>query len=234
MSPLTTPTLERPRAVFELYDGEDSGPPSRTWSTEDIFPTNGRPPPISDSQHLQLPEHPPSNDERRKTYPLTNNTNLPSNSSGPTGILKRNVSRRWSAAITDIADDLEFLRELEYELAHGGVSSIGTNDIPAWSASGSCIGHSDDGHGRYSGMGLMANPGAVVSEDGHASQAYDPYAEAVRLDNARKAIMCVREIVRTERSYLNHLVSASEREVSNGFVLEFGTCLDERLRLICS
>jgi hypothetical protein len=48
---------------------------------------------------------------------------------------------------------------------------------------------------------------------------YDPYVEVAKeaelglLETIKKAMMCVREIVRMERSYLAHLVSASERAV---------------------
>lgn len=59
----------------------------------------------------------------------------------PAPISRHRSSRRWSTAITEIADDREFLRELDYELlAHGGASSIGAHDVQAWSADGSVIG----------------------------------------------------------------------------------------------
>lgn len=83
---------------------------------------------------------------------------------------------------------------------------------------GSSTGHghgvtmSEIGHVRTSGEAHNISPRHYLHPSSPQSS-YDPYAEAARLDMARKAMMCVREIVRTERSYLAHLRNAGEREV---------------------
>lgn len=115
---------------------------------------------------------------------------------------RRRTSRRWSSAVTNIADDVEFLRELDRQLRTDGRESIGLEDLLASPdvkmAGGN---HEHDGEGEEG------------TSDDHE---YNPYKEVEvgLLDTMKRAMMCVREIVRTERSYLAHLMSAREREVS--------------------
>lgn len=61
----------------------------------------------------------------------------------------------------------------------------------------------------------------LQQEDLVEESADDSYEEGLLL-TMKKAMMCVREIVRTERSYLAHLMSAQEREVSRYQTSEVG------------
>ena len=91
--------------------------------------------------------------------------------------------RRWSAAVADIPDDNDFLRELDRRLELGGASSIGMHDIGD---------NSTDEAGE---------PGSSGSSGRWAA--------------TRRAMLCVREIIRTEKSYLDHLIRCNEMRVSD-------------------
>jgi hypothetical protein len=252
--------MKPPRPLFHLHDnGADSGPPSRTWSTEDII-FGGPPTPPSAAAHEDDEEYAYEGSLRGHD---TNGTyaragELPSI---PRPLRSRR-GRRLTAVVTEIADDRDFLRELNRELA------LATRYATAEYMSMATGSYADDGVSReeedhHGGVEML--PGRVtMSEDGHGigrrgtdgakwahaqtsasvhtqmhmskstssapvpllasvrpplppplPPGYDPHLEAERLDMARKAMMCVREIIRTERSYLAHLCSASEREVSS-------------------
>jgi hypothetical protein len=142
--------------------------------------------------------------------------------------------------VVDIADDAEFLNELDRQLRAGGgevmgiedllaaprtLSSSGADSVP--SARPSPVRPSDvrglEPRGRSRTLSTILSPGSrivgVNGDEYDEEDDYDPYVEVTKeaevelLETMKKAMMCVREIVRTERSYLAHLISASEHAV---------------------
>lgn len=127
---------------------------------------------------------------------------------------------------------MDFLKELNAQLAAAASSSVvnlhGAEEEEEEPDVGSSVGHAGPAGVTMSEVGhvsrprrdtasfelpVQSRPQAASTSTGGRKATYDPYAEAQRLDMARKAMMCVREIVRTERSYLAHLRSATERQV---------------------
>ena len=244
--------MRPPKPLFHLHDnGTESGSPSRTWSAEDIV-FGGPPTPPSAAAH-----------ERNEDYTRglrSHDNNEPSARGGglppmPSPLHSRR-GRRLTAVVTEIADDRDFLRELNRELA------LATRDAAEehmYVATGLLANDDDDRlspeeEDHHDSIDILPRHMAV-SEDGHgigrrgvdganashaqASTSSVPtplpapvrpplpsplppgrgsHPEPERLDMARKAMMCAREIVRTERSYLAHLCSAGEREVCPPFL----------------
>ncbi|KAG9101240.1 hypothetical protein FRC06_003248 [Ceratobasidium sp. 370] len=103
------------------------------------------------------------------------------------GMPRRTSSqRRWT--IADIDDD-EFLRQLEVKLSGSG-SRLRKSRVLEEFAMGADQGHED------TAVDAEADPGSGTDD----SAAEREWAKA------RRAMMCVREIVRTEKSYLRHIV----------------------------
>lgn len=109
--------------------------------------------------------------------------------------------RRWT--IADMDDD-EFLRQLETKLSGSG-SRLRKSRVLEEFAMGADQGYED--------------PEAEAEAD-LASESDDSAADR-EWDKARRAMMCVREIVRTEKSYLRHMVGFLGGDVSRSFRLMF-------------
>jgi len=230
--------MRPPRPHFHLYDngadGVDSSPPSRTWSAEDIIFGGPPTPPLATARDDD-PEH---------GHAWDRDDHDPHTSKGLLPLLQLSHTRRgrrWSAVVTEIADDGDFLRELNRELAlatkyftatahtsdasgsHGEQEEEGPGGVEVLPRRATM---SDDGHGigkRRNDVQMRMSVSMSTSAQSTqpslmARPGYDPRMESQRLDKARKAMMCVREIVRTERSYLAHLRSVGEREVSSLFL----------------
>jgi hypothetical protein len=148
--------------------------------------------------------------------------------------------------VTEIADDGDFLRVLNHELAlatryaatgliSGTTASHGDDDIQEEEHQEGVemctrpMTMSDSGHALGStGSGGDADRSVTVKRMSFSTSAslgvrhhfpqlppgHDPCMETERLNIARKAMMCIREIIRTERSYVAHLCRAAESEVS--------------------
>ncbi len=117
-------------------------------------------------------------------------------SSVMTGTLS--LQRKWSSIVADMPDDLEFLRALNRHFECFGRET-------AWSW---------DGGTAYRGRRYCN--GHVVSTDGHGADEEEDREMEMR---ARKVMFCIRELMRTERSYLDHLTRASQTQVSQRLLI---------------
>ncbi|KAG8737238.1 hypothetical protein FRC10_008408 [Ceratobasidium sp. 414] len=133
------------------------------------------------------------------------------------GMPRRTSSqRRWT--IADIDDD-EFLRQLEVKLGGSG-SRLRKSRVLEEFAMGADQDYEDT---------------AVDAETDPGSETDDSAAER-EWDKARRAVLCVREIVRTEKSYLHHLVGFldSDQLVMSSVLLEHLPRLVETSRIFAA
>ncbi|KAL5534478.1 hypothetical protein ACEPAG_940 [Sanghuangporus baumii] len=130
--------------------------------------------------------------------------------------LLRTVSnRRWTVAVADVPDDL-FIEELE-RLRRMGLRAGDIHSVRSVSHAGYALssrkeahrGHLDDGeHLEVKQTGKPNTPDAVLI------QQVDTEDEMEWL-YARRAILCCRELVRTERSYQERLQELADGNVSD-------------------
>jgi len=153
--------MQPPRPHFHLYDGGadgvDSIPPSRTWSAEDIIFGGPPTPPLATALDND-PEH---------GYAWGPDDHDPHASKGLLPLRQLSHTRRgrrWSTVVTEIADDGDFLRELNRELALATryfTATTHTSDAPG--------SHGDDGQQEEEGPGgveVLPRRG-TMGENGH-------------------------------------------------------------------
>ncbi|KAG8684797.1 hypothetical protein FRC08_013481 [Ceratobasidium sp. 394] len=130
------------------------------------------------------------------------------------GMPRRTSSqRRWT--IADIDDD-EFLRQLEVKLSGSG-SRLRKSRVLEEFAMGADQSHEDTAADAEADLGSETDDSAAERE----------------WARARRAMMCVREIVRTEKSYLRHMMGFldSDQSVMSSVLLEHLPRLVETSRI---
>lgn len=244
--------MKRSKALFHLDDnGTDPVTPSRPWFEEDII--FGGPPTPPDTAREPCGEY---GCARRFDGHDVDDPHMEGGLPPLPRLPRTRKGRRLSTVVTEIADDGDFLRELNRELALATRHAATNTYVPETSSPNNNGLLEEEGHKCVEvlprrvtmsehGHGIGRRPG-VDTEMGSASASvqmhmsvsmatsvsvrplhpypppgYEPSMETERLNMARKAMMCAREIVRTERSYFAHLCNAGEREVSSSHLLTF-------------
>ena len=129
-------------------------------------------------------------------------------------------AKRWTIAVSDIPDDGDFLKEIDRlkEIRDAKYQAPGRAQPKEGSGDSAATGEtsrpetSDEGDIVHGGVRL------VPSDSRDESVLYvgvsSPEEDAVVWMKARKAMLHVREFLRTESSYRHHLIQVWELEVS--------------------
>ncbi|CAE6462031.1 unnamed protein product [Rhizoctonia solani] len=185
-------TLSGGRKLKKRQPGQSrhSAEPGRTLASLELAGDAARHPPRITTEFVQMPL---AVDEGQLTASVCGTTDDGHLMPLRPGLPRRTSSqRRWT--IADM-DDEEFLRQLEDKLSGAGGRLRKSRMLEDFA------------------MGVDGND--LEPEDDRDSESDDSVAEREWV-RARRAMMCVREIVRTEKSYMRHLVAFVNSEDAFG------------------
>ncbi|OCB86166.1 hypothetical protein A7U60_g6755 [Sanghuangporus baumii] len=130
-------------------------------------------------------------------------------------LLRTESNRRWTVAIADVPDDL-FIEELE-RLRRMGLRAGDIHSVCSVSHAGYALSSRKEAHRGYLDGGEhleVKQTGKLSTPDAVLIQQVDTEDEMEWLF-ARRAILCCRELVRTERSYQERLQELADGNVSD-------------------